>query len=385
MVIRRWALVGLLCGLGACAQETEAEREARALANAVPKRLQADGSVLLSEADRAALGIEIASAAEGDVAEGRVRFGTVLVRHEDEGLLVMPLMGRIEKAPAIEVGQTLQPGDLIATIVPIVATIDQVSIASQKAAIDGQVATAAAELTTAEAELARGKKLQGEGLLSAQGLLVLDTAVATTKTRLAGLKAARNAFAQGQAAQIPLRSPFLGTLAFLESAVSLSLPAGRTVARVFRDGPRIVEVAMPVDDAPGVSFKLAKQGSAAAGKLLARGALSADDGLRRDRVEFTGAAPFELLPGATVAVRLFTATSHGVVVPEAALVASGDGALVFVQTAPGVYAPRTVTVGARGDGRVVILAGVKAGESIVVKGTAGLRGETLRGQLRHQD
>lgn len=55
-----------------------------------------------------------------------------------------------------------------------------------------------------------------------------------------------------------------------------------------------------------------------------------------------------------------------VVIPRSAVIDSGIRQRVFVQTAPGRFAPRDVELGARSGDRVAVLSGVAAGESVVV-------------------
>ena len=55
-----------------------------------------------------------------------------------------------------------------------------------------------------------------------------------------------------------------------------------------------------------------------------------------------------------------------VVIPRSAVIDSGTRQRVFVQTAPGRFAPREVELGARSGDRVAVLSGVAAGESVVV-------------------
>jgi RND family efflux transporter MFP subunit len=74
-----------------------------------------------------------------------------------------------------------------------------------------------------------------------------------------------------------------------------------------------------------------------------------------------------LKPQMYVDVSLALEPSSGVVVPEAALLDTGVRTVVFVETQPGAFEPRVVTVGARGDGKAEILAGVREGELVAVK------------------
>ena len=352
--------------------------------DAVPVRLQPDGTIKLSEADQKALGLVTATAADGELSESWTRFGVVIVRPEDEAVLAMPLTGRVEKAKGIELGADVKAGDLLANVVPVLGTVDQVTLASQRAALEGQIAAARSELSIQETELSRGRKLQAEGLVSAQELLRLETSVATSKAQVEGLAGARRAYDRGEGTRVGLRSPVGGRLVFLETAVSLTLPAGRTVARVLQPGRRWVDVSAPAKEASGARYEVEGAGAWTAGRLLSRGAIVADDGLRRDRIELVETAD-ELLPGATVTVRVHGAPAHGAVVPESALTMTPTGTVVFVSVAPGMYASRPVKIGGRADGKVVVTEGIKAGDAVVVRGTAGLRGETIRSELRHQE
>lgn len=66
-------------------------------------------------------------------------------------------------------------------------------------------------------------------------------------------------------------------------------------------------------------------------------------------------------------VSLTLDASSGVIVPDAALMDTGLRTVVFVETAPGTFEPRAVSVGVRGEGTAEILAGVREGELVAVK------------------
>jgi Cu(I)/Ag(I) efflux system membrane fusion protein len=52
-------------------------------------------------------------------------------------------------------------------------------------------------------------------------------------------------------------------------------------------------------------------------------------------------------------------------VPESALIDSGRVQVVLIAKGQGQFVPRTVRIGARGDGRVQILSGLEIGEQVV--------------------
>jgi len=94
--------------------------------------------------------------------------------------------------------------------------------------------------------------------------------------------------------------------------------------------------------------------------------LSAESRTLTVRFEFPNPG-LVLKPQMFVDVALALDASTGVVVPEAALLDTGVRKVVFVETEPGAFEPREVTVGARGDGKAEIIAGVREGELVAVK------------------
>ena len=64
------------------------------------------------------------------------------------------------------------------------------------------------------------------------------------------------------------------------------------------------------------------------------------------------------------------------VVPQSAVLNSGDRQVVFMDGGDGRFEPREVKIGAQTDGRVEILSGLKAGERIVTSGNFLLDSES---------
>ena len=141
---------------------------------------------------------------------------------------------------------------------------------------------------------------------------------------------------------------------------------------------------MSPDEPVGAGFFVQTSGKPIEGKLVARGVVIGPGGLRRDRIEIPSSA-VDLLAGATVVMRVLGLAAKGVIVPSRALVRTGEDIIVFVQTSPGVFMPRQVTVAATDETNAVITKGVAASEVVVTKGSNGLRGEMLRAELRHMD
>ncbi len=85
------------------------------------------------------------------------------------------------------------------------------------------------------------------------------------------------------------------------------------------------------------------------------------------RMEFPN-ADFQLKPQMFADVDLKINYGHQIVVPQEAVLDSGKEQRVFVAKGDGYFEPRHITIGAKLDGKVVVLSGLKAGETVVSSG-----------------
>lgn len=89
-----------------------------------------------------------------------------------------------------------------------------------------------------------------------------------------------------------------------------------------------------------------------------------------------------LKPSMYVDVSLSVQSAEGIVIPESAVLDSGEHQIVFVESPGDRFEPRNVRVGLRSDGLVQVLDGVQAGERVVVRANFLLDSESrLRGGL----
>jgi Cu(I)/Ag(I) efflux system membrane fusion protein len=93
------------------------------------------------------------------------------------------------------------------------------------------------------------------------------------------------------------------------------------------------------------------------------------------RIEFENPG-FVLKPDMYGEVQFRTGGGRRLVVPQSAVLNSGDKQTVFVDRGQGFFEPRAVRIGAQEDGRVEILSGLKAGERIVISGNFLLDSES---------
>ena len=85
------------------------------------------------------------------------------------------------------------------------------------------------------------------------------------------------------------------------------------------------------------------------------------------RIEFPN-PNFELKPQMFAAVQLNINYGKQIVVPQEAVMDSGEKQYVFVVHEGGVFEPRMIQIGAKLQGKVVVLSGLNAGETIVTSG-----------------
>jgi membrane fusion protein, copper/silver efflux system len=74
-----------------------------------------------------------------------------------------------------------------------------------------------------------------------------------------------------------------------------------------------------------------------------------------------------LKPGMYANVLLEVGGGEGVIIPDNAVMDTGERKIVFVSKGDGLFEPRAVETGVRTEGKVQILAGVMAGEEVVVR------------------
>lgn len=89
-----------------------------------------------------------------------------------------------------------------------------------------------------------------------------------------------------------------------------------------------------------------------------------------------------LRPGMFVDVEAEVARRAGLLIPDSAVLDTGLRQIVYVETDPGMFAPREVRTGQRGGGQALVLAGLQEGERIAIAGNFLLDSESrIRGSL----
>lgn len=386
MGARRWNALALfaLAGMAGSCGESDAEREQRASEQAMPQRVH-DGRVHLSDADAKALELEVTAAVEAELPDTALRFGRVRPTPSDEALVVSPVTGRIPHAAAVLLGATVDKGAALVDVVPTLAAAERITVGVQGAQLAGQIEAAQRELVTREAALDRARELARSKIVSKANLQQAETAVATTRAILEGLRQAQSTQVRGSGSPITLRAPLAGAVVTLNVAVGAVVQQGDLLVRILHAGPRFIDLSVPPDASTGDGYEVQVGGRWLPARLAAPGAITEDDGTRHDRLVVSATEAAALLSGQSVAVRVALGRARGMVVPESAIVPGVQSDLVFVEVATNTFAPRPVRIAARLGGKVRLSSGVQSGDSVVTRGAMALDGETRRSELVHQE
>ena len=94
--------------------------------------------------------------------------------------------------------------------------------------------------------------------------------------------------------------------------------------------------------------------------------LSADSRTLRVRFEFANPS-LDLKPGMFANVEIRLDPGEGLLIPDSAVMDTGDRQVVFVEKGGGLFEPREVTVGVRSGGTAQVVAGLAAGERVVIR------------------
>lgn len=254
-------------------------------------------------------------------------------------------------------------------------------LALQQAWLDAR-----AEEALRSAALRRDQQLLDEGVIAASRLqqtgreaLAAQAALqtSTAQLRAAGFDtAAMTALAQNGADLGYLRvlAPQAGTIAHLQVLPGAAVAAGTALVALVSE-QLWLEAAVPARLAAALSEGQNLQVDGSATPLLLRQRDQAIDVATQTigiLAEFQGATPF--LPGQLVTLRL-PAGDGGVLVPADAVVRTGADTIVYVRQRDGVEA-RSLELRVHGSDYLAG-AGITAGEEVVVRGAALLKGIQL--------
>ena len=324
--------------------------------------------VRLPAMDSAALvGLETALSATGAMADGIECYAELAFNQNKLAQLTTPASGIIQEV-AVDLGDKVTEGQTVARIG------------------SAQIAEAVAKAVLTRQTLERERKLRTDGIAPAKDLQEAEAAFTTAFQQL---KALGFTDVPAETATLELRAPFAGEIternavrgALVEAGKSLFTLADRTTMWAMLNLPESalarVRVGQPVelvvDSLSGQTFS---------GQLTWVSA-EVDERTRMARARAEFANPDGQLRARMFAhARILTHQSDAALLLPAAAVQPVDGQpFVFVKLADDLYEARAVRLGAKHNGYVEVLDGLKSGEPVVVQQAFVVKSQLLLSRL----
>jgi RND family efflux transporter MFP subunit len=252
------------------------------------------------------------------------------------------------------------------------------------------------EMMAVEAEYVQihGRVAGGARIRTAEDATLDAELLASTETKLRHLGFAEQDFVSLRAARAPLptlgvRAPIAGTIIETEALPGSAVEAGSCLAELADLSALWVIAEVYEKDlaavAPGAKAEMtvaAYPGNVFAATLTQVGSVM-DEQTRTVKCRLEVGNPAgRLKPGMFAEIRIFASGPISILaVPEEAVRTTEGRAVVFVETAAGRYARRSVETGRASDGFVEILKGLSAGERVVTSGSFDVKAEMLKGSL----
>ncbi|HBK47226.1 MAG TPA: efflux transporter periplasmic adaptor subunit [Xanthomonadaceae bacterium] len=237
-----------------------------------------------------------------------------------------------------------------------------------------QAALAAAQATFDEADqlFKRQQELIGAQLVAKS---TVDTQRALRDAALARVQQMRADIGDRE-----VRAPFAGVLGIRQVSPGSLVTSSTVIATLDDVGRMHVDFQVPESQLGLVRIGNEVSGSAAAypGERFAGKVAAIDSRIDEATRAITVRADFDnadrrLRPGMLLDVRLYQPARQALVIPEIAVVQVGRESYVYRVKPDGSVERADVRTGERRDGKVEILAGLSAGERVVVDGTGKLR------------
>lgn len=332
-----------------------------------------DGDATTSAAGQAPL-VDVAAVAERDIDVTIDAVGTV---YPSDQVDVRPqVSGTLVSAPFTE-GEEVEAGHVL-------AVLDDSKARASLALVQAQLDSAKARLAVATERLGRFGRLAKEDLVSREEFSTLDSeqkaAAANVREKEAEVR-----LAERNLEDYTLKAPFRGRVGIRKVYVGNYVESGTVLVTILASDPIEVLFTIPGSVLPGVTIgqDALVRDTDPARTVIGRGRVRVldprvDKDTRMASVKVLAPNPdSRMKSGQFVGVTLVREhRAAAPVVPEDAVIPSGGKTFVFVVEGDAA-SRREVTLGQRLPGLVEVRSGVKAGETIVVRGqhrlTDGMR------------
>jgi RND family efflux transporter MFP subunit len=306
--------------------------------------------------------------------------GRAVVAAPAAGLSMPPGDGGFPK-----LGDRVERRALLGSITPVAGGLEGTQVLATRAelavralGVETEIGRARARLERAERLRDRAVRLRADGAASERELEDARFEAELARADLAAAEKMREPYeAAGRAREggaaafsVPLAAPIAGTIAAARATAGEFVAAGTALFEIVDLETVWIEGAVPEPDLGRLTGEPRAAG-------LAFVALSPviDDETRSARIVFARENRDRALRlGAAVELEVETARAEeALAIPESALVDEDGRPVVFVQVEGEAFERRDVRLGLRSGGFVQVLAGVAAGERVVVKGAYAVR------------
>ncbi|MES2902724.1 MAG: efflux RND transporter periplasmic adaptor subunit [Pseudomonadota bacterium] len=337
-----------------------------------------EGFIPMTAEKVAATGIAFEQVAAGSLIGEVLAQATVTAPPEGRALLTARADGAVVRINK-RLGDPVGAGETVA----LIESRDAAQFVADRSA-------AAARAQAARAAAAREQRLFNAKITSRQDL---EAAIAARQTAESDLQRANAAVTAagvaGGGRYLAVRSPISGRITESDTQLGAYVAAGAELFNV-SDPRRIqIDASVPVSDAqrirPGDSAKVELPNGGLVDATVRSVTPSLDPQSRSaTAVLQLGGAPGGLTQGQAVRVRITPRGSQesGIILPEEAVQQIEGRDMVFVQTKGGFQAT-AVSVGSRSGGRIEILDGLRAGQTVVTKGAFVLKSQLGASEAEH--
>ncbi len=348
------AVLALVLGSSVAFAETAPATGAPVIRD-VAQRLP-DGRVFAPKAAQRILAILTMAAIETDHRRSVEMAGRVVPDPNASGFVQTAIGGRLAAPPGgfPALGAVVKAGDVMALVEPSLAAADQSSIRQSKAELDQEIALE-------EREVARFRTLAASGTVS-------QTQLEGAELTLQGLRERRAALDSIRMDPEVLVAPVAGVISKANAAPGLIADTNTEVFHIIDPAQLWVEALSFGGEPVSGNASIGGEGGASI-PLSLIGAGFAEDG-QAQPVHFRIDAAGDLRVGDRVTVFAETANvTKGIAAPREAVIRGPNGEdIVFVHIAPELFEPRAVRTEPLDGGRVIIVAGIAAGDRVVTQG-----------------
>ncbi len=325
-------------------------------ASDTPRRLP-DGSVAMPKDAQRLLAIRTTLAAQTQSARTVQVIGQVIADPATAGRVQSTQTGRVQPAGSdlAHVGQSVQKGDALATVVPVITGVERGGLQAQVAELDAQI-------RIAQQRVARLSALAGS---------VAGKDIDDARSELAGAQARRSALSPTLVQGEVLRAPVSGVVS-VANVMTGQVVESKDVLFEIVDPKRLWIEAIAFDPAIAGQMTTASarttDGTPLAVTFVGRG-LSLRQGAVPLQFRIENPPPSLTVGAPVTVIANVAAQESGYALPRTAVVRMPNGgSAVWDHVSAERFVPRPVRLQPLDGGNVLVLAGLKAEQRIVVQG-----------------